>query len=335
MNKPLIPFGCLPGHWGLRGMTRDIAKAEYELEGYDLDIELAKIRFANRPDALMKEVLQIKLQYGAITKEQYEYEILKLEVKEPEEFKAKELALDFKYKKIVEKEYDLALANLKPEGAQRDRAVLDVLLKHRHLKQYDYDVAIAQLDREGVELALELNAIELTHKKISEYDYDVNDAKLRYDEDDLPLELSAIDLKHNKITEYDYDVVKANKEFEGTILELKLAKLQHDHRKINDSEYEKAKATIQGTPWVSVVSFEIDPNLKSNVGRVQLDWNEQFIRELVADGYTGRTDEEIINEWFSMVCTTVAIENGIIDASDEIPTISDEINLPKGRKEYR
>ena len=43
MSKPVIPFGWLPGHWGLKGKTKERARAEYELEGYDLEIALAVI----------------------------------------------------------------------------------------------------------------------------------------------------------------------------------------------------------------------------------------------------------------------------------------------------
>ena len=39
-----LPFGTLPGHWGLKGKTREIAKAEYELEGYELKKRLLEIK---------------------------------------------------------------------------------------------------------------------------------------------------------------------------------------------------------------------------------------------------------------------------------------------------
>ena len=41
---PKLPFGTLPGHWGLKGKTREIAKAEYELEGYALELQLLLIK---------------------------------------------------------------------------------------------------------------------------------------------------------------------------------------------------------------------------------------------------------------------------------------------------
>ncbi len=35
-KKKLIPFNWLPGSWGLKGKTREIAQAEYELDGTEL-----------------------------------------------------------------------------------------------------------------------------------------------------------------------------------------------------------------------------------------------------------------------------------------------------------
>ena len=39
-----LKFGMMPGHWGLKGKTREIAKAEYELEGFELEERLLEIK---------------------------------------------------------------------------------------------------------------------------------------------------------------------------------------------------------------------------------------------------------------------------------------------------
>jgi len=43
MIKKLLPFWFLPGFWGLKGKTRDRAKAEYELTGFDLEKKLIEL----------------------------------------------------------------------------------------------------------------------------------------------------------------------------------------------------------------------------------------------------------------------------------------------------
>ena len=39
-----IPFNWMPGSFGLKGRTRDIAQAEYELTGYELERRLLDIK---------------------------------------------------------------------------------------------------------------------------------------------------------------------------------------------------------------------------------------------------------------------------------------------------
>ena len=53
-----IPFGLLPGSWGLTGKTRKIAEAEYYYSGYQLEVELALINNENDFDK-SKAILEI------------------------------------------------------------------------------------------------------------------------------------------------------------------------------------------------------------------------------------------------------------------------------------
>lgn len=68
-----LPFGWLPGTWGLKGKTREIAKAEYELEGYELDRKLAEL---NNDDPVKRaiEITKIDAKHNKIS--QYDCDIL-------------------------------------------------------------------------------------------------------------------------------------------------------------------------------------------------------------------------------------------------------------------
>lgn len=68
---------------------------------------------------------------------------------------------------------------------------------------------------------------------------------------------------------------------------------------------EKKIAEIDNTPWVKVINvgFE-DPNNPST-GHFELDWNKQFIDQLVEAGYSGRADEDIVDMWFNDLCRGV------------------------------
>lgn len=72
----------------------------------------------------------------------------------------------------------------------------------------------------------------------------------------------------------------------------------------------KDLATEKKEPWVGVLETHIN---KENVrnGFFELDWNEYFILQLKAAGYTGTSDEEIVDKWFTALCRTVGNEGGI------------------------
>jgi len=73
---------------------------------------------------------------------------------------------------------------------------------------------------------------------------------------------------------------------------------------------EKKIATKKGKPWVAVLDTQINPaNIRN--GFFELDWNNQFIEELLAAGYTGETNEEIVDQWFRTIATQILNEQGV------------------------
>ena len=69
----------------------------------------------------------------------------------------------------------------------------------------------------------------------------------------------------------------------------------------------KEAANIAKEPWVTVLSMELDPNDPSN-GAFELDWNDIFVAKLVRAGYQGKTDQDIVDNWFKTVCRNVITE---------------------------
>jgi len=69
---------------------------------------------------------------------------------------------------------------------------------------------------------------------------------------------------------------------------------------------EKAAATERNEPWVDIIKVDIDP---TNVGRgsFEIDWNEWFVAKLIKAGYTGKTDEDVVDLWFTDLCRNVAL----------------------------
>jgi hypothetical protein len=112
----LIPFGWLPGHWGLKGKTREIARAEYELSGYDLTVRLAEIEHGKDTDECDLAILDAQLEHQQITKDEYERQFAENHLEEGEERDLALLELDRKEGKIDQNEYEKGCATAKGEG---------------------------------------------------------------------------------------------------------------------------------------------------------------------------------------------------------------------------
>ena len=69
----------------------------------------------------------------------------------------------------------------------------------------------------------------------------------------------------------------------------------------------KEQATAAGEPWVQVLSMEIDPE-NPGAGAFELDWNDIFVARLIKSGYQGKTDQDIVDNWFQDVCRNVVME---------------------------
>ena len=69
----------------------------------------------------------------------------------------------------------------------------------------------------------------------------------------------------------------------------------------------KDLATEQNEPYVNIVSIEVDPANIGN-GAFELDWNDKFVANLVRAGYKGKTDHQIVDQWFQEICRNVVSE---------------------------
>lgn len=112
-----IPFNMLPWTIGMKGKTRERARAEYYLTGYDLDIALLDIDYENATENELKEkqikFINIQKKYNKINDEEYDYAML-IKYEDIEQQKHK-LELDKKYNKISEIEYEKQKATLNKE----------------------------------------------------------------------------------------------------------------------------------------------------------------------------------------------------------------------------
>lgn len=70
---------------------------------------------------------------------------------------------------------------------------------------------------------------------------------------------------------------------------------------------EKDLATERGEPYIAILSMDVDPE-DINSGAFEFDWNDKFIANLSRAGYQGKTDADLVDQWFQAVCRNVVLE---------------------------
>lgn len=116
-----IPFGWLPGHWGLKGPVRDEARIYYEIsDPKERELALINLKYRNLNDEKSiknkeLEILELKKKYNEISDFDYELRRAELVFESKEKIEEEKNEIMFKYKKISETEYERNLANIRKE----------------------------------------------------------------------------------------------------------------------------------------------------------------------------------------------------------------------------
>jgi len=72
---------------------------------------------------------------------------------------------------------------------------------------------------------------------------------------------------------------------------------------------EKDLATKNKEPWVAVLDTQVNPDNIRN-GFFELDWNNEFIEQLLDAGYSGESNEQIVDQWFQTLIRQMLGEEG-------------------------
>jgi len=111
--------------------------------------------------------------------------------------------------------------------------------------------------------------------------------------------------------------------------EPKVVKTQEDIRR-EALDAEKEAATKAGEPWVAVLDTQINPDNIRN-GFFELDWNNEFIEQLLDAGYKGETQEQIVDAWFRTIVMQMLDEDG--QATDRNMGYINVVPIDKGKSE--
>jgi len=95
-------------------------------------------------------------------------------------------------------------------------------------------------------------------------------------------------------------------------------------------ESEKQSATAAGEAWVAVLDTQVNPENIRN-GFFELDWNNEFIEQLLDAGYKGESQEEIVDAWFRTIVTQM-LEEEDLNTDREMGYIN-VVPIDKGKSE--
>ena len=72
----------------------------------------------------------------------------------------------------------------------------------------------------------------------------------------------------------------------------------------------KEAATARKEAYIAVIDTKVNPENPRN-GFFELDWNEYFVLMLTTNGYSGKTEEEIVDQWFQDLCQEIGTSDGL------------------------
>lgn len=95
----------------------------------------------------------------------------------------------------------------------------------------------------------------------------------------------------------------------------------------------KELATKRGEPYVEIIGIELDPDNVGS-GAFEIDWNDIFLAKLIRAGYQGKTDADIVDNWFKTICKNIVTEEfeqwEANQPLDDRPRIVERRNLGNG-----
>ena len=116
-------------------------------------------------------------------------------------------------------------------------------------------------------------------------------------------ELANIQFKYGMIDEYEKSkrCVKAMAH-DWTVehIEEELLKIELKYGKIDELEYEKRFNDLKKNPWAKV-RFNYDESVDASNIQTEVIYNEYFIKKLQKMGYSGETEDDMVESWLSQV----------------------------------
>lgn len=305
-----IPFGFWPSNWGLVGKRRQLAEAEYFYDGEDLERALLPINFA--PDS--------------------------------DEFKLAEIKINRTFNKVSEYEYEQGLVSFDPNLDTKSKLIGLAKVENRFGKISSEDLEYRLLElsydsHEHIEFKRSKLGLDQRYRKLTDEEYDLSLLNLNHPNSDTEEAKKAI-LQHNlkfaKITdqEYDHGILSLRfTDYESVEFKVAELELEFKHGNITQNEWERETAELLGEPWFNIIGAENRRQGDRTSLAIEMDWNSHFPRFLETQGWSGTSDDEIVDRWFEEAMRQMVAPEL---SEDQIDAMEDEDYLPpRGSKRNR
>ncbi|MCK9532206.1 MAG: hypothetical protein M0R77_16850 [Gammaproteobacteria bacterium] len=143
-RKRWIPFGWLPGHWGLEGKVRDQARIAYEYDGTDREIKLLELEEPTKERK--KTILNLKASSGMIDDHEFQMAMIDIETSDdPTANQLAKLKLDYDQGKISIHQYELKKAEFEygETSTEYKLAVLKQQVTLGEISNFEYEKKVA------------------------------------------------------------------------------------------------------------------------------------------------------------------------------------------------
>lgn len=114
--RKILPFWIWPYSWGLSGKDRELAKARYELDGYDLESAILDIEYRGKYNSAeyCRQTAELKHFYNKISEKEYNQILIDL-IEDPKQKEIAQVEYNYKNGNLPQLEYEKKIATLRGE----------------------------------------------------------------------------------------------------------------------------------------------------------------------------------------------------------------------------
>jgi len=165
-----LPFWIIPAHWGLSGKAKELAKINYQYEGYEADIRCAQHIYLTDYE-IDKALVEIEKKYNKLSELEFELKVLDVDLKHKRINKStrdtKSVEVRYKFHELTEREYDAEMIELMEDGDDKKIAATEFAFKYHDITEHEYNKEMYTLRKEpwadfNIEFEQETNEVQFT-----------------------------------------------------------------------------------------------------------------------------------------------------------------------------